>query len=292
MKSKPMKLLWAIPVFLLPILIFLAIGFGNAGDILKEYNNLRPNKSNGISRQLTFLTDYTMASGDLHLSEVVGIDEETMQQLMTDPTQLQDLTSADNSNVNVPVDSTDLRPIAIAVASTFKKTGSATYGVPNPGADGYFYNYSQSSGSYTSHAYNSLSCSSTHRDCSCFVSSMLYLGGFRSARTHFTSSTISGAGTDITSQINVLGDLQSGDILWKSGHVAMVVYNDGTNVYVGDFGSATSSDHSSGTVGENGDNTGNQGYAYMFSANQAWVAGNQPKVGSTRITKFTKVYRP
>lgn len=284
-KPKSIKLLLVIPISLLPVLIFLAIGFGDAGDILKGYNSLRPNKSVGISRQLAFLTNYTMASGDLHLSEVVGIDEETMQQLMTDPTQLQDLASG-GSSASIPADATDLRPIAVAVASTFKKTGSALYGTPNLGADGYFYNYSQSSGSYTSHTYNSLSCSSTHRDCSCFVSSMLYLGGFRSARTHFTSSTISGAGTDITSQISTVGDLRSGDILWRSGHVAMVVYNDGASVYVADFGSATSSDHSSGTVGTNGDKTGDQGYAYIFPVNQAWAAG------STSIKRFVKVYRP
>lgn len=85
MKFKLMNLLWAIPIVLLPILIFLMIDSGNAGSILKGYNSLRPDKSNGISRQLVFLSNYSIASGDLHLAEMVGVSEETMQQLMEDP---------------------------------------------------------------------------------------------------------------------------------------------------------------------------------------------------------------
>lgn len=61
------------------------IDSGNAGDIFRGYNSLRPDKSNGISRQLVFLSNYSIASGDLHLAEMVGVPEETMQQLMEDP---------------------------------------------------------------------------------------------------------------------------------------------------------------------------------------------------------------
>ncbi len=61
------------------------IDSGNAEDIFRGYNSLRPDKSNGISRQLVFLSNYSIASGDLHLAEMVGVPEETMQQLMEDP---------------------------------------------------------------------------------------------------------------------------------------------------------------------------------------------------------------
>lgn len=194
-----------------------------------------------------------------------------------------------------PVSDDDFRPQAMAVASTFKSTTFlySKASIPHSAdSNGRYLNYSWGDGSYMFPEYGGLSLgrNTEHRDCSCFCSAMLVLCGLRSSWYHFRSSTISGAGTEIS--ISVMGDLQPGDLLVNPGsHVAMVVYKDSQYIYVGDFGCASTSNYSVKTVGLNGDKTATQGWAYRYALDTPWTNGHQDKVESG-YTKYKKVVRP
>jgi len=195
-----------------------------------------------------------------------------------------------------PVSDDDFRPQAMAVANTFKSTtfSFSKASVPHSAdSNGRYFNYSQGAGSYMFPEYGGLSLgrNTDHRDCSCFCDAMLVLCGLRSSWQHFYSGTISGAGTEIS--ISVMGDLQPGDLLVNPGsHVAMVVYKDSQYIYVGDFGSASTSNYDERyTVGLNGDKTAAQGWSYRYSLSTPWANGRQDKVEGG-YTKYKKVVRP
>jgi len=192
-----------------------------------------------------------------------------------------------------PVSDDDFRPQSMAVANTFKST---TYDSAQSGAtadaNGRYFNYCWGSGSYTFPVYGNISLgrNTNDRDCSCYVDAMLVLCGLRSSWYHFYSGNISGAGTTVS--ITSMSELQPGDILRKSGHVAMVVYKDSQYIYVGDFGSASTTSGSHPSLGPNGDATAAQGWAYRYDINGTWVNGSQPKVEGGRNTSYTSVIRP
>lgn len=95
--------------------------------------------------------------------------------------------------------------------------------------------------------------SSSHCDCSCFASLFLYLSGISSQYVHRNSSTFESSYSSKLSCVN-FSDTQVGDVLWVSGHVAVVVHKDGTNTYVGDCGST-----------EKIKRCANDGYAYVYA---------------------------
>lgn len=266
------------------MLLYMVMGSSEYKGILSKYNTVGQVKQRGSgdgNKKLNFLTSYYSETGDLTLATAVkknkGEDNMSQSGGSSD-------SSDENNSIVDSVDGSDFREIAKAVAGEFKINGSYTYGTPNKDNAGYFYNYSQNNGSKSAFLMlDGSSIKTTHRDCSCFVSMMLCQTKLKQKWVHYTSGTIANCGACVTNSINTIGDLKAGDILWRKSHVAMVVYNDGNLVYVGDFGSATTSNYSSGTVGSNGDKTAEQGYAYTINCSKPFAQNGK---------NFTEVYRP
>lgn len=105
-------------------------------------------------------------------------------------------------------------------------------------------------------------------DCSGGVSAMLFFMGVTGSGNKIDnnpSTTYKGIGTAVTG--TKFADLQPGDIIAKSGHVAMVVYKDTDKVYTFDWGSTKAIDKCKAN-----------GYAQEFDLNadiSTWRSGDE-----------------
>lgn len=253
-------------------LIYFLIGSKSSPEIYRQYESLKPNTSSSYTKTLQFLTSYVITTGDSKLAMTVGMTEEDIE-YMKNPTAGEVGEILGSSPTSTVIED-DVLAMSAAVAERFKKTGQPNYkpsGWVNPG--GLFFNYSQSNGMYQELSYNGKTVKTTHRDCSCYCSAMRYLLGMDSNYVHRNSSSFKSNVPDVTSTVHTFGDCRVGDVLWKNGHVAMIVKVDSSKVYVGDCGSGETSDHGSGTIGHNIDNTAAQGYSYTFSVNDSF-SGN------------------
>jgi hypothetical protein len=223
--------------------------------MVKQYDAIKPDSSSGFSKTLQFLQSYTQTTGDTSLAVAKGFSQEDAEEMATGTlvgTNLGDDTSTSITTVSMA----DYISGAMAIAQTFKTSASGKY------------DYSQSAGGYQEWSFDGKSKKTTHRDCSCFVSSMLYAYNYESSYVHRASGSY-GCFTDVKSSITTCGDLRSGDILRRPNHVAMVVKVDDTTVYVGDCGTTSSIEK-----------TATQGYAYTYGVDDALKSS------------WTQVYRP
>ena len=235
MLSKIFKLILKIYIIMcLVIIVYVVINSGSASNFFESYHGLEKGTKSGIPKNLEFLVSYTMSTGDLTLMEKAGFTEEQAKAVYEGRTSAEDLIgSSDNqSDGSGPAPSPNvtvgnLAEVASIVASTFTIT-------PN-GTD---YDYSQTGGGSKPYSYQGRSHTTGHRDCSCLVSGILHASGINSNWVHYDSRTIGngGAGSDITSSINTLADLKPGHILWRSGHVAIVVSVENGTCYIADAG--------------------------------------------------------
>lgn len=264
--SKWMKIL-AVPLLIAVSLtfVYLVIDYGNSDDMIERYDAVKPDSTSGFSKTLQFMQTYTRTTGDTSLALKLGIPEEDAETIANPNTGTGpgDTGSTGNNYMDA----------AKAIASTFKSHDCTYKGSGHVNND---FEYSRGSGygecnpstSYTAWSYNGKQHTTSHRDCSCFVSSMLYALGYESAFVHRTSGNY-GCFTNIKANIKTCVDLKPGDILRKSGHVAMVVAVESNLVYVADCG-----DTSNITL------TATNGYAYTYNT------------GSSLPSKWTEVYRP
>ena len=248
------------------VCIYLMIDSSSSVSILKSYDAVKPDSTSGFSKQLQFVESYTRVTQDTTLAQRLGVSEEDAEAMAQGNTTQGGTGNQGNTGNNY-------KDAAIAIASTFK-SHNCTYKGTGHVNNNYEYSRGSSYGecnpstSYTAWSYKGKQHATAHRDCSCFVSSMLYALGYESAFIHRTSSNY-GCFTDVKSTIGTCADLRPGDILRRSGHVAMVVSVESGVVYVADCGSTS---HITQTA--------NNGYAYTYNA---WSA-----LPST----WTQVYRP
>jgi hypothetical protein len=151
--------------------------------------------------------------------------------------------TSNSGNSNVGISSTNLIELSKAVAENFHvpayETGSTSY-------DGE-YSYSGNSGNIKGWVADPLvineksaaSGGATYRDCSTYVSLMLYFSGATSTYTHLNSSAIATTYQDKEKSASTFADVSVGDIMWTSGHVGMVVKIEGDTVYIGECGSSS-----------------------------------------------------
>lgn len=81
-------LLAPVALTLVILVVYLLIDYGDAASLLKSYNAVTPDNSSGFNRQLQFLKEYTLATGDLSLAISAGLsqeDAESMAQGTFDP---------------------------------------------------------------------------------------------------------------------------------------------------------------------------------------------------------------
>ncbi len=262
-------------------LVYFLVGAKSSVEIFKQYDSIRPDVVSNYSKSLQFLATYLITSGDDSLAVDIGLSKEDVEEITNpyrDPQEPPENPSGEPPNLD-----DDNLAASSAVAIQFKKDGTPVYkkdGWTNPGVP--FFNYSQSAGSYGDIVFDGKTVRTSHRDCSCYCSAMRYLLDMDSRYVHRTSSGFKTQLNDVTSSIGTFGDCRVGDVLWRSGHVAMVVKMDSNLVYVGDCGSGETSDYSSGTVGSNIDKTANQGYAYTFSVTDSFTNNSK---------RFKKVLR-
>lgn len=267
------------------VFVFFTISFGGSSSkILETYSSLSAERTvNEISKKYTFVAKYTFATQDITFAQAAGFtkdEAEVMQATGTISSNMGGGANPQGPNVTGEF----ALDASMAVASKFIKHGQpdspAGYSL---GSGGWCYNYSQngSTGRSDTIEYDGKSFSTLHRDCSCYTSAMRYLLGASSRFAHFSTRTIENVGcVDVTSSIHTLADCQVGDILWRSGHVAMIVKIEGGVVYVGDCGSASTSDNPEISIGDRIDLTAAQGYAYTLSTSDTMP-----------IMNFTKIYR-
>ncbi len=110
---------------------------------------------------------------------------------------------------------------------------------------------------------NGINVSPQRYDCSSYVSTYLAATGLVSPNYNSNSDGFHRNTKNITDSIKSAADLNVGDILWRSGHVAVISKIDGEKIYVADWGSAETGD----SIGKAGGNTFANGYAYTFDVN-------------------------
>lgn len=277
MKKFTKPALYLILIMCIIALFYFLAGSGNSVEIFKQYDSLKSSSSSNFEKAREFLISYTIATGDDSLALEFGLTKEDVYQTGGSGGDGGDSGSGGSGPPDPPPPPTGDKGIdaSKAVASLFVKTGKPNYPIGSPSRSDYFLNYSQSSGMPKDLDYEGKKVRTSHRDCSCYCSAMRYLLGMDSTYVHRNSGAFSSQLNDVTASISKMGDLRMGDILYRSGHVAMVVKVDGSTIYVGDFGSASTSDYSSGTVGKNGDNTANNGFAYTFNAGDRFQGNNK-----------------
>lgn len=228
-------------------IVYLTVDYGQSDEMVGVYEGIKPDSGSGFNKALQFLESYTQATGDTSLAIKRGLSEEDANNIANGGTtqngsEISNGANPDNNPSLVqPASSDDYRPGAQAIAMTYKNSSGS-------------FNYSQSSGSNGEWSYNGKTHNSSHRDCSCFVSAMCYVYGYETRYVHRTSDGFSSAYTGYPASSFKVSDLRPGDILWRSGHVAMVVYNDGITCYVADCGKTARIE-----------DTASKGYAYTYS---------------------------
>lgn len=252
-------------------IVYIVIDYGSSDEIVGVYEGIKPDSTSGFNKALQFLESYTQATGDTSLAIKRGLSEEDAEIIASGGTvqnggnlATNGVNPDNNPSLVQPISSNDYRPGAQAVAMTYKNSSGV-------------FDYSQSASSNGKWSYNGKEHNSSHRDCSCFCSAMCYIYGYESAYVHRTSVGFSSAYTGYPANNFKVSDLRPGDILWRSEHVAMVVYNDGTTCYVADCGKTSRIE-----------DTANKGYTYTYScADTLSVA--QSKVSSK---EWRSVRRP
>ena len=229
-------------------IVYVVIDYGSSDEIVVAYEGIKPDSTSGFNKALQFLESYTQATGDTSLAIKRGLSEEDAEIIASGGTvqnggnlATNGINQDNNPSLIQPISNNDYRPGAQAVAMTYKNSSGV-------------FDYSQSAGSNGKWSYNGKEHNSSHRDCSCFCSAMCYIYGYESAYVHRTSVGFSSAYTGYPANNFKVSDLRPGDILWRSGHVAMVVYNDGTTCYVADCGKTSRIE-----------DTANKGYTYTYS---------------------------
>lgn len=229
-------------------IVYVVIDYGSSDEIVGVYEVIRPDSTSGFNKALQFLESYTQATGDTSLAIKRGLSEEDAEIIASGGTvqnggnlATNGVNPDNNPSLVQPISNNDYRPGAQAVAMTYKNSSGV-------------FDYSKSAGSNGKWSYNGKEHNSSHRDCSCFCSAMCYIYGYESAYVHRTSVGFSSAYTGYPANNFKVSDLRPGDILWRSGHVAMVVYNDGTTCYVADCGKTSRIE-----------DTANKGYTYTYS---------------------------
>lgn len=250
------------------ICIYLMIGSGSSMSILKSYDAVKPDSTSGFSKTLQFMIGYTRTTGDTSLALKIGIPEEDVETIVN-PGSAGGQGSTDNQGST----GNNYKDAAIAIATTFKSHDCTYKGGGHVNNDyeysrGSSYGECNPSSAYIAWSYNGKQHTTAHRDCSCFVSSMLYALGYESVFIHRTSSNYA-CFNDVKATIGTCADLRPGDILRRSGHVAMVVSVESGVVYIADCGSTN-------RIAQ----TANSGYAYTYNA------------GSALPSSWTQVYRP
>ena len=225
-------------------LVYFLVGVSNSVAIYNTYASLRSDvNESSYPKSLQFLISYTIGSGDTTLALNYGLTEEDIYGMqivdLGDVGETGDIASEWNDSMRTGDDFIDA---ARAIAAKFTDTSGS-------------YHYSQLSGSSGTIEFNGLSHSTSHRDCSCFCSAMRYFTGIESNFVHRSSSSFAGLqNTGATTY----ADVEPGDILVRTGHVAMVVKVEGDTVYIADCGSTNKIQ-----------TTAQQGWAYTASRSQS-----------------------
>lgn len=141
------------------------------------------------------------------------------------------LVYAESRDVQSSIQSGDLTELAKAIAVNFKIKDNYKY---NQTTQSVALNWNGSD--ITINGKTVLHNGSSHNDCSCFVSLMLYFSGADNEYKHRISN---GFKYNTLTDAEVFGDLQVGDVIHTvmKGHVAIVVKIDENYVYTGDCGS-------------------------------------------------------
>lgn len=238
---KPMIIF--IALLCLAFLVYFLSGSSHSADVFKVYSSISSTGNTNIPKATRFLSSYILSSGDNGILLRMGMDEDDVDYLTLDP-DIVDTGIGGGGNAPTSGDFTDC-----AKAICLKFTNSSGN-----------YDYSQNVGSNGSIDFNGLSVTTTHRDCSCLVSALRYLMGIDSNWVHRNSVTFS---TMASTGATTYGDVQVGDVLWRSNHVAMVVKIEGSTVYIADAGSTS-----------NIQKTAENGYAYTAQTSEPLSAHN------------------
>ena len=207
----------------------MVIPVGMSSKILDVYSSLSGTSRSNIKRSSGFIASYTKVTGNTSLAIAAGYstnDVEAMLEGYSSYAELEAVASSavssiTGSSVSAAPTSGDFMDCAKAICSKFVKSSGS-------------YDYSQDAGSISEIEFNGKSIKTTHRDCSCLVSALRYLEDIDSNWAHRTSAIFK---TFSSTGATTYGQVQVGDVLWREGHVAMIVKIEGDIVYIADAGS-------------------------------------------------------
>ena len=214
-----------IAIAIVVMCVYLLLPIGDAGRAVTDiYDSLTNNSSvNMVNRKHSFVSSYTYTTGDITLAMKMGYTKEQAEVLTGGGDD--DGGGGDDRDPFTAPDDSGLS-IAMTICQTFTNSSGA-------------YHYSQSGSAASEAVVGDRSKKSPRRDCSAFVSTFLYLSKRTTGFNNWTSSSYhSGVfGRKQSYNENTLASvLEVGDVLWKSGHVAVVSAVDNEYVYIADAG--------------------------------------------------------
>lgn len=229
--------------------IYMVSDLGSSSEIMKMYGALKPDTVVGFNKKLEFVETYTRMTGDLTLALDKGFTEEDAQEILDGGTIQDDTIEED---IELITDGT-LLSVAQQIAQKMVTTPRSTSHVSrcDSSSSGV---YCQCTGSRIDNVnINGKEGCIYRRDCSAYTMAILYFGGVMPTNTNW-NSTAQNDNLECVSTNGTFRDAQVGDVLWKSGHVGIVVEIKDDKVYVADAGSTNSIIKASET-----------GYSYCFN---------------------------
>lgn len=210
------------------VLIIIAItAFNvNADKLMNLYSSLSVDKSvNSIDKRYSFVAAYTYATGDIGFAMAAGYTEEEAEVMKTlGGQEIADMDQDGEGSVD-PYSGDDVLEMSKTIASSLvNENGEIHYSQKGYGVE------------FDVNGYVGKS----RRDCSGYVSAMLWVMGIINSNAQYGSSTFSNWGTCVATTVdksnNTFKDVEVGDVLWRSGHVEIIVKIEDDTIYVGNAG--------------------------------------------------------
>lgn len=229
--------------------MYFMVSMGGANkSILNAYTSVVADKSTSvITKRYSFVATYTYATGDISLALASGYTEDEAEVMKTTGVagESGDDSSSSTEDGNGAPDlgsysDQDLRPLAAAVAASSLRDDVMAKVLPDAG-DKY---YCTGCGSSWSANYGGNSVSLQYRCCTTLVQGVSrFLGNTEFLNTVGNSylcanwvSVTSGDPHRMNANGMTWGDLKVGDILLRQKHTEIIVYIEGSTIYVGNMG--------------------------------------------------------
>lgn len=217
---------------ILIIALFMVVDFGSSKSIIDAYSDLRPDTINGFNKKLEFVETYTRLTGDINLALDKGYSQEDVDNILDGGTIQDDIDDeelvSDGTMLSVA------KQIAQKMVDTPRSTNHTSKCDKSESGV-----YCQCTGSRIRNVtIDGKSGDVFRRDCSAYTMSILYFSGAMPTNADWYS----GAQVENMNCVSTNGtfrDAQVGDVLWKSGHVGIIVEIKDDKVYIADAGTTS-----------------------------------------------------